>query len=81
MFVATSAGCFVLPLSSSSCDRSSPLVFLTAVLEFLGADLEGRFFSSSASRASFSAFLRAASAFFAASASLEESRHVSRCIF
>jgi hypothetical protein len=60
-----------LPVSPSSCDRSSPLLFLTAVLAFLGADRPGVFFSSSASKASRSAFFRACSAFFAASASLE----------
>lgn len=58
------------PLSLSSCDRSRPLVFLTAVFAFLGADRPGVLFSSSASSASRSAFFRASSAFFAASASL-----------
>lgn len=54
----------------SSWFRSSPLVFFCADLAFLGADLPGVFFSSSASSASLSAFLRAASAFLAASSSL-----------
>lgn len=54
----------------SSWSRSSPLVFFCADLAFLGADLPGVFFSSSASSASLSAFLRAASAFLAASSSL-----------
>lgn len=57
-------------VSSSSCDRSSPRVFLAAVLAFFGWALLGRLASSSRSRASFSAFLRAASARFASSASL-----------
>ena len=54
--------------SSSSEDRSSPLVFLTAVLAFLGVGRAS--FSSSARRASFSAFLRAASCLFASASSL-----------
>ena len=68
--------------SSSSCDRSRPrlgpaAVFLTAVLDFLGAAREGSEASSWAARASRSAFLRAASAFLAASASLSEVSRVS----
>lgn len=69
--------------SPSSCERSRPraggaaAVFLTALLAFLGAVRDGVDASSSASRASFSAFLRACSAFFAASASLSESSGVS----
>lgn len=62
--------------SSSSCERSrprlGPAVFLTAVLDFLGAARAGSEASSWAARASRSAFLRAASAFLAASASLSE---------
>lgn len=54
--------------SSSSEERSRPLVFLTAVLAFLGVGWAS--FSSSARRASFSAFLRAASCFFASASSL-----------
>lgn len=54
--------------SSSSEERSRPLVFLTAVLAFLGVGRAS--FSSSARRASFSAFLRAASCFFASASSL-----------
>ena len=55
--------------SSSSEERSRPLVFLTAVLVFLGVGRAS--FSSAARRASFSAFLRAASCFFASASSLE----------
>jgi hypothetical protein len=55
---------------SSSWERSRPRVFLTAVLAFAPLGVARAFFSSSARRASFSAFLRAASSFFAASASL-----------
>lgn len=51
-----------------------PLVFFWADLAFLGADLPGVFFSSSASSASLSAFLRAASAFLAASSSLDHTK-------
>ena len=54
--------------SSSREERSRPLVFLTAVLAFLG--VERASFSSAARRASFSAFLRAASCFFASASSL-----------
>ena len=54
--------------SSSSEERSRPLVFLTAVLVFLGVGRAS--FSSAARRASFSAFLRAASCFFASASSL-----------
>lgn len=65
-----------LGASSSSCERSrprlGPAVFLTAVLDFLGSAREGSEASSWAARASRSAFLRAASAFLAASASLSE---------
>ena len=53
---------------SSSWERSRPLVFFTAVLEFLGVARAS--FSSAARRASFSAFLRAASCFFASASSL-----------
>ena len=73
MPVALRAGfAFEVPgSSSSSWERSRPLVFLTAVLAFLGAARAlAVSFSSAASRASFSAFLRAASAFLASSASL-----------
>lgn len=49
---------------------SMPFVFLIAVLAFLGAARLGRLFSSSASRASRSAFLRAASAFFSSAVAL-----------
>lgn len=52
----------------SSWERSRPRVFLTATFAFLGAARAS--FSSSARRASFSAFFRACSAFLAASASL-----------
>lgn len=59
------------PLSStSSCERSRPLVFFWADFAFLGADRPGVFFSSSASSASRSAFFFASSSFLAASASL-----------
>ena len=56
--------------SSSREERSRPLVFLTAVLAFLG--VERASFSSAARRASFSAFLRAASCFFASASSLRK---------
>ena len=57
--------------ASSSCERSRPLVFLTAVLAFLGAARAFAVsFSSAARRASFSAFLRAASALRASASSL-----------
>lgn len=62
--------------SSSSCDRSSPRVFFAAALVFFGWVRPGVLASSSASSASLSAFLRAASAFFAASASLEAAKGV-----
>ena len=54
--------------SSSSEERSRPLVFLTAVLVFFGVGRAS--FSSAARRASFSAFFRAASCFFASASSL-----------
>lgn len=54
--------------SSSREERSRPLDFLTAVLAFLGAERAS--FSSAARRASFSAFFRAASCFFASASSL-----------
>ena len=54
--------------SSSSEERSRPLDFLTALLAFLG--VERASFSSAARRASFSAFFRAASCFFASASSL-----------
>ena len=57
-----------LLMSSSREERSSPLVFLTAVLEFLGVARAS--FSSAARMASFSAFLRAASSFLASASSL-----------
>lgn len=53
---------------ASSWARSRPRVFLGAVLAFLGEARAS--FSSSARRASFSAFFRARSAFFCSSASL-----------
>ena len=55
---------------SSSCARSRPRVFLVAVLAFAPLGFARASFSSSASRASFSAFLRAASAFLASASSL-----------
>ena len=55
-------------LSSSREERSRPRDFLTAVLEFLG--VERASFSSAARMASFSAFFRAASSFFASASSL-----------
>ena len=55
----------------SSCERSRPRVFLVAVLALAPLGLEGALRSSSARRASFSAFLRAASAFLASASSLE----------
>ena len=54
--------------SSSREERSRPLVFLVAVLLFLGVGRAS--FSSAARRASFSAFLRAASCFLASASSL-----------
>lgn len=57
-------------LSSSSWERSRPRVFLTACFEFLGAVVFVED-SSAARRASFSAFLRAASCFFKSASSLE----------
>jgi len=58
--------------SESSWDRSRPLlVFLTAVLAFLGAARASfSSFSSAARSASLSAFLRAASCFLASASSL-----------
>ena len=53
---------------SSSEERSRPLDFLTAVLAFFGVGRAS--FSSAARRASFSAFFRAASCFFASASSL-----------
>lgn len=70
MPVALSAARLPLPPSSWPKAASIPLVFLTAVLAFLGAERPGVLFSSSASAASRSAFLRAASAFFASVFSL-----------
>ena len=55
----------------SSRERSRPRVFLVAVLALAPLGLEGALRSSSARRASFSAFLRAASAFLASASSLE----------
>lgn len=57
-------------LSLSSCERSRPRDFLTGALDFLGSAFPPVLASSSFSRASFSAFFWACSAFFAASASL-----------
>ena len=69
MPVALRAGLAVDDEGSSSWERSRPLpVFLTAVFEFLGAARAS--FSSAARRASFSAFLRAASCFFCSVSSL-----------
>lgn len=64
--------------SSSSWERSRPVLDLVGAEDFLVADLlflgaaraEARVFSSSASRASFSAFLRARSEALASAASL-----------
>ena len=73
MLEALRAGAALLGTAdSSSWARSRPRVFLTAVLVFFGA--ARAFFSSSARRASFSAFLRAASSRFAAASSLLGSR-------
>ena len=55
--------------SSSREERSRPLVFLVAVLLFLGVGRAS--LSSAARRASFSAFLRAASCFLASASSLQ----------
>ncbi len=60
----------LLSLLSSSWERSRPLVFLVAVLAFAPLGVGRADFSSSARRASFSAFLRAASAFLASASSL-----------
>ena len=69
MPVALSAGlAFEEEGSSSREERSRPLVFLMAVLVFLGVGRAS--FSSAARRASFSAFLRAASCFLASASSL-----------
>lgn len=57
-------------VSRSPNASSIPLVFFAAVFAFLGADRPGVLLSSSARRASRSAFLRAASAFFASACSL-----------
>lgn len=54
----------------SSCERSRPRVFLTAVLALAPLGLDGWEASSSLRRASFSAFFRAASAAFSAAAAL-----------
>ena len=54
--------------SSSREERSRPLVFLTALLVFLGVGRAS--FSSAARRASFSSFFRAASCFLASASSL-----------
>ena len=55
----------------SSWERSRPrLVFLTAVLALAPFGVARAFFSSSARRASFSAFLTASAAFFASASSL-----------
>lgn len=56
--------------SSSSCERSKPRDFLTADFAVLGAARAED--SSAAKRASFSAFLRAASCFFCSASSLRE---------
>ena len=69
MLEALRAGAVLEEEGASSWARSRPrFIFLGAVLEFFGA--ARAFFSSSARRASFSAFLRAASSRLAASASL-----------
>lgn len=69
MPVAFSAGLvFDEEGSSSREERSRPRVFLMAVLVFLGVGRAS--FSSAARRASFSAFRRAASCFFASASSL-----------
>ena len=54
----------------SSWERSRPRDFLVAVLAFAPLGVARASFSSAARRASFSAFLRAASAFFASASSL-----------
>ena len=51
-------------------ERSRPRVFLVAVLAFAPLGVARASFSSAARRASFSAFLRAASAFLASASSL-----------
>lgn len=57
-------------LSASRAERSRPRVFFVAVLALAPLGVARRAFSSSARRASFSAFLRAASAFLASASSL-----------
>ena len=57
----------------SSWERSRPRVFLVAVLAFAPLGVARVSFSSAARRASFSAFLRAASAFLASASSLRDS--------
>lgn len=56
----------------SRAERSRPRDFLVAVLAFAPLGVARASFSSSARRASFSAFFRAASAFLASASSLEE---------
>ena len=55
---------------ASRAERSRPRVFLVAVLAFAPLGVARASFSSAARRASFSAFLRAASAFLASASSL-----------
>ena len=55
---------------SPSWERSRPRVFFTAVLALAPLGVARAFFSSSARRASFSAFLAAKAAFFASASSL-----------
>lgn len=63
---------FAVGLSEeSSWERSRPRVFLVAVLAFAPLGVARASFSSAARRASFSAFLRAASAFLASASSLK----------
>ena len=56
--------------AESSWERSRPRVFFTACLAFADLGVARASFSSSARRASFSAFLRAASCFFCSASSL-----------
>ena len=71
MPVALSAGLIVSEVSgASSWERSRPRVFLTAVFAPAPLGVARASFSSSARRASFSAFLRAASCFFCSASSL-----------
>jgi len=68
--VALRAAGFLLEEGPSRSERSRPRAFFAAAGAFLEVGLEGRLASSSARRASFSAFLRAASVALEAAASL-----------